>query len=51
MSYVDFIDDYIVDGFYNTISFSLYYFMDNTDADLHPDPLFKAKMELQVSFF
>jgi dynein heavy chain len=50
MSYEDYIDEYVVDGFFSTITCSLNYFMDNTDPELNPEPLFKAKMELQVYF-
>ncbi|KAK7113097.1 dynein beta chain, ciliary-like [Littorina saxatilis] len=47
-SYVDYIDDYIVDGLFNTILCSLTYFLENTDVEMNPSPLFKTKMELQV---
>ena len=47
-AYIDYLDDYVVDGFFNTILCSLNYFLDNTDVELQPKPLFKAIMELQV---
>ena len=50
-AYLDYIDEYVVDGFFNTVYCSLNYFLDNTDVDMNPEPLFRAKMELQVEWF
>ncbi|XP_076454452.1 dynein beta chain, ciliary-like [Babylonia areolata] len=47
-AYVDYLDDFLVDGFVRTIQCSLQFFLENTCVDSNPDPLFKAKMELQV---
>ncbi|KAL8567586.1 hypothetical protein ACOMHN_054399 [Nucella lapillus] len=46
--YIDYVDEFLVDGFINTIQCSLNYFLDNTAIDMSPEPLFKAKMELHV---
>ena len=51
LAYLDYMDEYIVDGFFNTILCSLNYLLDNTDVDMNPEPLFRAKMELQVERF
>ena len=48
LAYLDYMDEYIVDGFFYTILCSLSYLLDNTDVDMNPEPLFRAKMELQV---
>jgi dynein heavy chain len=48
-TYLDYADDYVVEGFFNTIVCSLNYFLDNTDVALQPEPLFLVKMELQVA--
>ena len=45
--YVDYVDEMIVEGFFNTIHCSLKFLLDNTDPKNNPDGLFKAQLELQ----
>eukprot|EP00058_Branchiostoma_floridae_P010281 XP_002595769.1 hypothetical protein BRAFLDRAFT_200305 [Branchiostoma floridae] len=45
-SYVDYVDDMVVDGFFNAIHCSVNYLLDNTDVKVSPAPLFEARMEL-----
>ena len=48
-AYVDYVDEIVVDGFFNTIHCSLQYFLDNTDPSrANQDVLFEAKLELKV---
>ncbi|XP_075778342.1 dynein axonemal heavy chain 11 isoform X4 [Pelodiscus sinensis] len=47
--YIEYIDDIIVDGFFNTILHNLDYFLENTDKDLKPAPFFQAQMILNAS--
>ncbi|XP_013068368.2 dynein beta chain, ciliary [Biomphalaria glabrata] len=47
-AYVDYIDEMIVDGFFNTIRCSLQFMLNNTDPKQNPGPLFEAKLELRV---
>lgn len=47
-AYVDYVDEMVVDGFFNTIHCSLKFLLDNTDAKNNPDDLFKAILELQA---
>ena len=46
-AYVDYVDEMVVDGFFNTINCSLKYMLDHTEAK-QKDPLFEAKLELQA---
>ncbi|AWP17229.1 putative dynein heavy chain 9 axonemal [Scophthalmus maximus] len=48
MAYVDYIDDMIIDGFFNSINCSLKFFLDNTDEESVVAPLFEAQLGLQV---
>ncbi|KAM7123899.1 LOW QUALITY PROTEIN: dynein axonemal heavy chain 11 [Ciconia maguari] len=43
--YMEYVDDIVVDGLYNTIMGSLDFFLDNTE-ELKPAPLFQAQMIL-----
>ncbi|XP_076002796.1 dynein axonemal heavy chain 9 [Genypterus blacodes] len=47
-AYVEYIDDLVTDGFYNSIECSLNFFLDNTDKTAVVAPLFKAQLELRV---
>ncbi|KAM9308794.1 LOW QUALITY PROTEIN: dynein axonemal heavy chain 11 [Gastrophryne carolinensis] len=47
--YVEYMDDIVADGLYNTILQSLDFFKENTDARLKPAPLFEAQMSLSGS--
>uniref|UniRef100_H2ZKA8 AAA+ ATPase domain-containing protein n=1 Tax=Ciona savignyi TaxID=51511 RepID=H2ZKA8_CIOSA len=44
-AYISYLDDMVIDGFFNCIFCSLNYFMENTDPDVQP--LFIAELELQ----
>lgn len=46
--YVDYVDDMVVDGFFNTINCSLNFMLDNTDPKFNPEALFEAHLELHV---
>ena len=47
--YIEYIDDIVLDGFFNCIQCSLQYLLDNTDKRSHDmPPLIQAKLELQV---
>lgn len=46
-AYVDYVDDMIVDGLFNTIHCSIKFLLDNTDPKNGMDPLFEAQLELQ----
>jgi len=48
MAYVDYMDEIIVDGFFNTIQCSLRFLVDNTESKPAIEPLFEATLELQV---
>uniref|UniRef100_A0A4W3JPZ5 Dynein axonemal heavy chain 11 n=1 Tax=Callorhinchus milii TaxID=7868 RepID=A0A4W3JPZ5_CALMI len=47
-AYLEYIDDMILDGFFNAIACSLEFFLDNTEAVLKPSPLFVAQMILSA---
>ena len=49
-AYVDYLDDMVVDGFFNCIHTSLNYLLENSDVKTCKSPLFEARMELQVKF-
>ncbi|XP_029444925.1 dynein heavy chain 11, axonemal [Rhinatrema bivittatum] len=46
--YAEYMDDIVVDGFFNTILCSLDFFLENTDKSLRPAPLFEAQMILSA---
>jgi dynein heavy chain len=48
-AYVDYVDEMVVDGFFNTIHCSLKFLLDNTDAKNHPDDLFKVRRNINKS--
>ena len=41
-AYVDYSDEMVVDGFFNTIHCSLQFLLDNTTAQPEQDPLFQV---------
>ena len=47
--YIEYLDEIVMDGFFNCIYCSLQYFMENTDKE-HQDipPLLECKLELQA---
>ena len=47
-AYVDYIDEMVVDGFFNTIHCSLKFMLENTEVKQDADSLFEALLELQV---
>ena len=48
-NYLDYVDDIVVDGFFNCIHGSLQYLLSNTDKEGGPmSPLLEARLELQV---
>uniref|UniRef100_A0A8C4GZ62 Dynein heavy chain 9, axonemal n=1 Tax=Dicentrarchus labrax TaxID=13489 RepID=A0A8C4GZ62_DICLA len=47
-AYVEYIDDMIIDGFFNSIECSLKFFLDNTDQRASVAPLFEAQLDLKV---
>uniref|UniRef100_A0AAR2IP24 Dynein heavy chain 9, axonemal n=1 Tax=Pygocentrus nattereri TaxID=42514 RepID=A0AAR2IP24_PYGNA len=47
-SYMDYVDEMVVDGFFNSIESSLKFFLDNTDQKPGLAPLFEAQLDLQV---
>ncbi|XP_061912443.1 dynein heavy chain 9, axonemal isoform X3 [Entelurus aequoreus] len=47
-AYVEYMDDMVINGFYNCIECSLKFFLDNTDEKNVPVPLFEAKLDLKV---
>ncbi|KAF7661538.1 hypothetical protein LDENG_00259550 [Lucifuga dentata] len=47
-AYVEYIDDMVIDGFFNSIECSLKFFLDNTDKKAVVDPLFRAQLVLKV---
>ncbi|KAL2077982.1 hypothetical protein ACEWY4_025667 [Coilia grayii] len=46
-AYVDYIDEMVIDGFFNSIESSLKFFLDNTDLRSGLAPLFEAQLDLQ----
>lgn len=46
-AYVDYLDDMVLDGFFNCIHCSLNYLLENTDPKHNTTGLFEAKLELQ----
>lgn len=47
-AYVDYIDEMVVDGFFNTILCSIKFLLNNTETRTEVDALFQAHLELQV---
>ncbi|XP_026855443.2 LOW QUALITY PROTEIN: dynein heavy chain 9, axonemal [Electrophorus electricus] len=47
-SYVEYIDEMVIDGFFNSIDSSLKFFLDNTEEKPGVAPLFEAQLDLQV---
>ncbi|XP_060681399.1 dynein axonemal heavy chain 11-like isoform X1 [Hemiscyllium ocellatum] len=47
-AYLEYIDDMVLDGFFNAISCSLEFFLENTEATLKPAPLFVSQMMLSI---
>nr|P39057.1 RecName: Full=Dynein beta chain, ciliary [Heliocidaris crassispina]BAA00827.1 dynein beta-heavy chain [Heliocidaris crassispina] len=47
-AYVDYVDDMVIDGFFNCIHCTLTYLLENTDPRHCAAPLFEARLELQV---
>ncbi|RDD42081.1 Dynein beta chain, ciliary [Trichoplax sp. H2] len=47
-AYVDYLDDMIVDGFFNAIHCSLSYMLDNTDPKINTAPLLEARLDLSA---
>ncbi|KAM9837728.1 LOW QUALITY PROTEIN: dynein axonemal heavy chain 9 [Aulostomus maculatus] len=47
-AYVEYIDDMIIDGFFNSIECSLKFLLDNTDQKEATAPLFEAQLDLKV---
>uniref|UniRef100_A0A7N8YQ50 Dynein, axonemal, heavy chain 9 n=1 Tax=Mastacembelus armatus TaxID=205130 RepID=A0A7N8YQ50_9TELE len=47
-AYVEYIDDMIIDGFFNSIESSLRFFLDNTDQRAGLAPLFETQLDLRV---
>ncbi|XP_039595259.1 dynein heavy chain 9, axonemal [Polypterus senegalus] len=47
-TYVDYIDEMIIDGFFNSIECSLKFLLDNTDSDCKLAPLFEAHLDLRI---
>ncbi|XP_054619923.1 dynein axonemal heavy chain 9-like isoform X2 [Dunckerocampus dactyliophorus] len=47
-AYVEYIDDMVIDGFYNCIECSLRFFLDSTDEKNATVPLFEAQLDLRV---
>ncbi|KAK7919110.1 hypothetical protein WMY93_010394 [Mugilogobius chulae] len=46
-AYLDYIDDMIIDGFFNSIQASLHFLLDNTDQNIS-SPLLELQLELRV---
>ncbi|XP_041939413.1 dynein heavy chain 9, axonemal [Alosa sapidissima] len=46
-AYVDYIDEMVIDGFFNSIESSLKFLLDNTDQRAGLAPLFEAQLDLQ----
>jgi len=49
LAYVDYVDELVVDGFYNTIVCTVRFMLENTDANTTSEPLYEAIVELHVS--
>ncbi|CAG2065219.1 unnamed protein product, partial [Timema podura] len=47
LNYVDFIDDVISEGLFNTIMCSMMFFMNEMDPELHRPPVFEIQLHLQ----
>ena len=48
-SYIEYLDDIVLDGFFNYAHCSLQYFLENTDKDkTGMPPLLEARLELQI---
>lgn len=47
-AYVDYVDEMVVDGYFNTVYCSLKFLLDNTEGKNNPDALFEAHLELRV---
>ncbi|XP_032902051.1 dynein heavy chain 11, axonemal [Amblyraja radiata] len=47
-AYLEYIDDMVLDGFFNAISCSLEFFFESTEAVLKPSPLFLSQMILNT---
>ncbi|KAG7491786.1 hypothetical protein MATL_G00007500 [Megalops atlanticus] len=47
-AYVDYIDEMVIDGFFNSIECSLKFLLDNTDPKAGLAPLFEVQLELRV---
>uniref|UniRef100_A0A8C9W079 Dynein axonemal heavy chain 17 n=1 Tax=Scleropages formosus TaxID=113540 RepID=A0A8C9W079_SCLFO len=48
MAYVEYVDEMVVDGFFNSIECSLRFFLDNTDPKAGLAPLFEVQLNLSV---
>ncbi|XP_026133128.1 dynein axonemal heavy chain 9 [Carassius auratus] len=46
--YVDYIDEMVIDGFFNAVESSLKFFLENTDPKAGLAPLFEVQLSLQV---
>ncbi len=47
--YVDYLDDLVLDGFFDCVECSLKYLLENMDKKKSTAPLMEAKFELQVN--
>lgn len=47
-AYVDYVDEVVVDGFFNTIQCSLRFLLENTENKPNIEALFESTLELQV---
>uniref|UniRef100_A0A668AEI7 Dynein axonemal heavy chain 17 n=1 Tax=Myripristis murdjan TaxID=586833 RepID=A0A668AEI7_9TELE len=47
-AYVEYVDDMVIDGFFNSIKCSLKFFLDNTDQRAGVAPLFEVQLDLRV---
>ncbi|XP_078394996.1 dynein axonemal heavy chain 11-like [Cetorhinus maximus] len=47
-TYLEYIDDMVLDGFFNAFSCSLEFFFENTEVALKPAPLFMSQMILSI---
>ena len=48
-NYIDYLDDVVLDGLFESIQCSLLYLKENTDKEKEMPPLMMAKLELQVN--
>ena len=46
--YIEYVDDIVVDGFFECVACSLHYLLANMDKDKSALPFMEAKLELQV---